>query len=255
VFEVQSQTAEWEAERNLLAVVEMMDHLNNTTPMNLAKRLKYVVWSSQRRKLLDRYLIQYQRFFAGKVLDIGGGRRKGLFRPPKGVEGWITADIDPGLKPDMVCNVEQLPFPDQSFDVVKATELFEHVNHPEEGIRECFRILKQGGYFIISAPFLFPVHGDPHDYQRWTERKWREVLASSGFFVEKIEYMGRFFTVLFDMLKALNKRLPGVVRHIGILFYPILYLASRADNHWFVMNSNLKNYTTGFFIVSRKLNN
>ncbi len=49
---------------------------------------------------------------------------------------------------------QQMPFPDQSFDVVWSLESLEHASDPDEFIKEAFRMLKPGGRLIIVATFL-----------------------------------------------------------------------------------------------------
>lgn len=50
-------------------------------------------------------------------------------------------------------NVEALTFPDQSFDLVTSTDVFEHVENDARGFREIARVLKPGGQFIFTVPF------------------------------------------------------------------------------------------------------
>jgi SAM-dependent methyltransferase len=50
---------------------------------------------------------------------------------------------------------EPLPFPDGSFDVVVAGELFEHVRDPERLVAEVKRVLRPGGIFVASVPNAF----------------------------------------------------------------------------------------------------
>ncbi len=47
---------------------------------------------------------------------------------------------------------QKLPFADQSFDIVTASALFEHLQKPLEAAREVYRILKPGGKLIITTP-------------------------------------------------------------------------------------------------------
>jgi ubiquinone/menaquinone biosynthesis C-methylase UbiE len=45
-------------------------------------------------------------------------------------------------------DAEKLPFPDGTFDVVYSWGVIHHADHPEEILREVFRVLKPGGRFI-----------------------------------------------------------------------------------------------------------
>ncbi len=49
-----------------------------------------------------------------------------------------------------------LPFKDNFFDIVLATEIIEHVTRPEKLIQEAKRILKPDGYLILSTPVQQP---------------------------------------------------------------------------------------------------
>ncbi|OHE59528.1 MAG: methyltransferase type 11, partial [Thermodesulfovibrio sp. RBG_19FT_COMBO_42_12] len=64
----------------------------------------------------------------------------------------ITLDIDKRLNPDVVGSVLDLPFADNSFDVVASYELLEH--HPYENFNkalfEIFRV--SNSYAILSLP-------------------------------------------------------------------------------------------------------
>jgi SAM-dependent methyltransferase len=53
----------------------------------------------------------------------------------------VWADVD-----------EPLPFPDESFDVVVAGELLEHVRFPDRLVGEGVRLLRPGGVFVGSVP-------------------------------------------------------------------------------------------------------
>lgn len=48
-----------------------------------------------------------------------------------------------------VASVEDLPFPDSSFDLITALALFHHVENIKTAIKEIFRVLKTDGYFLM----------------------------------------------------------------------------------------------------------
>jgi len=218
----------------------------------LIEKFKYCLGISYSRKILNNILNENRNYFHGSVLDIGGGKERGKFVRPK-TEKWISADISSELQPDFVCNVEKMPFENESFDVIKATQIFEHVENPEIGVKECFRVLKKEGYFIISAPFIYPLHGDPCDFQRWTKNKWEKVLSESEFKIEKLCNMGGYFIVLIDMLRNFNASMPSFFRYLGYFIYPFYYLLIQLDKTGFVLKNNrLNKYTSGYFIIAKK---
>ncbi len=80
----------------------------------------------------------------------------------------VHLDLDdfPGV--DVVADAAALPFRDGSFDAVLCEVVLEHVAEPTRVIAETHRALKPGGRFFFIAPFLFPYHGHPADYRRWS---------------------------------------------------------------------------------------
>ena len=67
-------------------------------------------------------------------------------------------------------------YADASYDVVILDQVLEHVKQPEAGVAEVRRVLRPGGYAIISLPFLIKIHGRPNDYSRFTEDGLRHLL-------------------------------------------------------------------------------
>lgn len=220
----------------------------------MTENIIYYFWASYHRKILDRLLGQNKHYYQGLVLDIGG-RNRGKFKKPKDkVEKWIVADIKTRHQPDIildVCNMNKIK--DGAVDVVNATELFEHIENPQKGLEECYRILKKDGLMILSTPFLYPIHPDPHDFQRWTERKWKRELKEIGFEIQKFVIMGRYFTVWADLEKALVKSLPNILRWTCYLVYPLYDLLVKIDNLSCIKkHPYLGKFHGGYFIIAKK---
>jgi len=225
--------------------------------MKFKKSFDYYFWASYRRKMLDNLQEKYKYLYQGIVLDIGG-RDRGKFKKPKNeVEKWIFADIEKKHNPDMVLDVTDMKeIKSESIDVVNAIELFEHVENPQKGLKECYRVLKQDGIMILSAPFLYPIHADPYDFQRWTETKWQSELKKVGLKIQKIEVMGRFFTVLMEYQKFFIRSLP---RKLGMFLklasYPIMDLIIKLDRLELMRNNRaLRGFHGGYFIVCKRGN-
>jgi len=54
----------------------------------------------------------------------------------------VTCDPAPGMRPDVICRAEHLPFADGSFDVVACRVAAHHFEDPEEAVREMARVTR-----------------------------------------------------------------------------------------------------------------
>jgi SAM-dependent methyltransferase len=75
---------------------------------------------------------------------------------------------------------------ERKFDLVIAEQVFEHVLWPYRGAKNVFDMLRPGGHFLITLPFLIRIHGYPTDCSRWTEVGLRHFLAECGFPLDEI---------------------------------------------------------------------
>lgn len=63
-----------------------------------------------------------------------------------------------------VADVRSLPYPDDTFDVIVAVEVLEHIPNPEVGLAEAMRVLKPGGYAITALPVQLPMLMHLYDF-------------------------------------------------------------------------------------------
>lgn len=138
-------------------------------------------------------------FASGTLLDIGCGRRQyePLFAPA--VTRYIGLDwpMSPAhASPDLVGDALRLPFPDATADTVLSTELMEHLPDPRAFLSEVARVLRPGGAFILSVPFLEPLHEEPRDFYRFTPYSLRLLLAEHGFEVRELWARGGWGSVV-----------------------------------------------------------
>ena len=70
---------------------------------------------------------------------------------------------------------EQLPFKDDSFDCVAMTEVIEHILEPERIFEELRRVLKDGGYLLITHPNKYNLLDETLEW--FKENRWiRKIL-------------------------------------------------------------------------------
>ena len=74
----------------------------------------------------------------------------------------------------------------ETFDLVIAEHVFEHLLWPYRAGRHVLQMLKSHGHFLMVTPFLYRVHADPYDCTRWTETGMKYFLAECGFPIETV---------------------------------------------------------------------
>jgi SAM-dependent methyltransferase len=79
------------------------------------------------------------------------------------------------------------PFAPEAFDVVIAEQVLEHVLWPYRAVRHAWQMLRPGGVFLVTTPFLVRVHAYPTDCSRWTPLGLKHLLAEGGFGLDDIE--------------------------------------------------------------------
>lgn len=210
-----------------------------------------------RRTYLDAALAANRHLLTGAVLDVGGKKidKRGKFRPQIGAGGsWTYLNIDPAAEPDLLCSADDIPVADGAFDAVVLSEVLEHLRDPGAVLREITRVLRGGGRVVATMPFLFPVHGDPEDYQRWTPDKLRLELAAAGLSVDELEPMGSVAAVVFDLCwiawNAFLQVLPVPLRRVGELPFALVKpLVGLLDRR---LGRLAPRITTGYLVIASR---
>ncbi len=161
-------------------------------------------WYVGRRAILEEFLRQIiqnpkSQIPNPKILDVGCGTGGNLemlanFGAAEGVD--VSDDalefcqskgltVHKGL-------AENLPFADETFDVVTALDVVEHLDDDVAGLKEMHRVLKAGGKTLIFVPafmWLWGVQDDVSNHRiRYTKKQITERLQSAGFEIERATY-------------------------------------------------------------------
>ncbi len=119
-----------------------------------------------------------------KIMDFGCGQAPYycLFR----AKNYIGVDVkqsghDNAEKHADVYYNDTVPFSDETFRYVIATQCLEHIADIDEILKEISRVMCKGGKLIITVPMLWIDHEMPYDYYRFTEQGIRYKLEKNGF--------------------------------------------------------------------------
>ncbi len=104
----------------------------------------------------------------------------------------VTADSAPGMRPDVICPAEHLPFADASFDVVVTRIAAHHFDDIALAVGELARVARE---LLIVEDTLWASEAveeaeqlrDPTHVSSYTEHEWRSFLDAAGFEVERVE--------------------------------------------------------------------
>jgi SAM-dependent methyltransferase len=161
------------------------------------------------------------------VLDYGcGGQPYRTLLPPECE--YVGADIAGNSKAQIVINADgTLPIPDASYDLVLSTQVLEHVDDPAVYLAECRRILKPGGYLLLTTHGLMFYHPYPQDLWRWTADGLDLIVRRAGLRVVSREgVVGLIPASLWLVMYEYQAYLPWGLRQLFVLGSNLIMLLS-----------------------------
>ena len=154
---------------------------------------------------------------------------------------FVTVDIEPALKPDIISDIHNLNIKSSAFDTVIATQVLEHCYDPRKAINEMYRVLKKDGVMVISVPFMFHYHASPKDYYRFTKDSLRELTQK--FNKVEIISIGNKFLTLWQIMSIGKFIHETHIRKIFHLFNPILKYLDFVEDTTFAL---------GYIVIAKK---
>ena len=150
-----------------------------------------------------------------KILNIGAGTGNDIHQIKKFGKVFVL-DIDKkalNLIPDslveekVIADACNIPYPDNSFDVVVSFDVLEHIKDDIKVVSEVRRILRPGGFFVFTVPaynFLFSAHDKYLDhFRRYNKYQLTSLLKN----FQRIK-LGNWFFFLFipiALYRLINK--------------------------------------------------
>lgn len=172
----------------------------------------------QNRSALLDTLPVIEKHIRGRTLDIGAGDLAWKSLLVKHCSRYIGSDVARVNKDlDVVFDVTRpFPFRDGSFDSLFCQSVLEHTAEPWRAFAELRRVLSDTGEIVLSVPFLFYLHGAPHDYFRFTRFGVRRLAEDNGLAVEYLKGTSGIFHFLLNI--------PSIVISSALFFLRVPFL-------------------------------
>lgn len=202
------------------------------------------------------------------VYDVGCGSKPFQDILKGRIKKYIGVDVEDGFYDsahiDLIGSAYNVPIEDGAADAVISCQVIEHLEKPLDAFRETQRILRQGGIFLLSFPFLYPIHAAPRDYFRYTEYAVAKILQEHGFEILDQKKIGGFwysigmFSGMY--LKTFDRGILKQLKLIPILTWAIkmpLYLIHSLEGFLFDCAKKDKSalraqWTVNYVIAARK---
>lgn len=199
--------------------------------------------------------------FEGKLLDVGCGKMpyRDLINKKSSIVSYHGLEInnakiyDEKIIPDFFWDGRTMPFKSDEYDIVFATEVFEHCPDLQTILKESYRVLKPNGKIFFTVPFLWPLHEVPNDEYRYTPFALKKHLESAGFENIDIKATGGWHASLAQFLGLWVRR--GVSnkkmkRILSFFFKPIISGLIKRD--YVPVNFTEGQMCTGFYGTAKK---
>ena len=174
-------------------------------------------WFASRVRAIHAVAAHYLPGQARRVLDVGCGAGNMMHHLARygAVQG---VEIDPrplrlaqarGYAVKLADASAGIPHDDAQFDLVATLDVIEHVQDDRATLRECYRVLKPGGWLLVTVPafmFLWSQNDVLNAHvRRYTAAELRHKLAATGFRVQRVTY-NNFFVFPLAALVILSRR-------------------------------------------------
>ncbi len=126
--------------------------------------------------------------------------------------------------------------------------IFEHLSEYKLAFSEIYRIMKKGGFFIGSVPFIYQIHTAPNDYFRFSREFFKLNLKKYGFKKAKVKALG------FGPFTASYSLLWPYINFLPFLSQICLLLAYILDSfiQIFVKTDLKEIFPVGYFFIAKK---
>lgn len=154
---------------------------------------------------------------------------------------------------DLECDLTKpLPLDDSRFDTIILSSVLEHIPEPEQLWSEMARVLRPGGKIILSVPFYYWLHEQPHDYYRYTEFALRRFASMAGLEIRELTPFGGAPEIVADIVLKSILHLPRMGHRLSRLFGKFAEVALFLKFVREVSEVTAADFPFGYFLVVQK---
>lgn len=218
----------------------------------MAKELKNILIN----KIHDRQLKQYvKKFFSGALVDFGCGLKQYKKLVKHYVDSHVGVDHDLTFHDkaniDRYATAYKIPAKNCEFDCALCTAVLEHLEDPILALKECFRVLKNGGVAIYSVPFIWHLHEEPRDFYRFSKYGLEYIFKKAGFEIIQIHALSGFWITFGQIFVYYIYRFNrGILKYVPII--PIIGLFIQGLSYLFDKVDKPEQWTWMYMIVVKK---
>jgi SAM-dependent methyltransferase len=157
------------------------------------------------RRNLFLSMVRMSSHLGGSLLDVGCGTMP--YRKLFTVKSYSGLDIDSNHNRELAVaddfyDGNEFPYADAQYDSVLCNQVLEHVFNPDHFLLEINRVLKPNGKLLLSVPFVWDEHEQPHDFARYSSFGLCALLEKNGFKIIIHEKLGADASTLFQLMNA-----------------------------------------------------
>jgi len=171
-------------------------------------------WHVGRREIVKSLLLRIPLNKNSHILDVGCGTGGNLeilskFGEVIGLDrskDAIEFSHRKGFKNCIVGEAENINYPNESFELIAALDLLEHIDDEQKALREFHRVLKKEGYLLIMVPayqFLWSEHDDVLFHKRrYTLSGLNSIIKKANFEIVWKSYFITFTAPVFFIYRS-----------------------------------------------------
>jgi len=178
-------------------------------------------WYRGRRRVIRAELGRLPLPARADILDAGCGSGRTMqelagYGAVQGVElseSAVEVARARGVGEVVIGRLEELPWPEESFDLITCLDVIEHTPDDRVTLRELHRVTRPGGVLLVTVPAyqaLWSQHDElNHHFRRYNRRMLRAAATEAGWTVERMTSFNSLLLAPAAAVRLAQRRRPA----------------------------------------------